>query len=90
MSPESVSLGAGLLADKEARPLLQAMAAIRSYPAPDVRSEGALFWRILRESDEMAMAWAQDLRLNEASCLVGGCFPHRLVMSPVCLFIALQ
>ncbi|CAL5227963.1 g11011 [Coccomyxa viridis] len=61
----------GLLADKEARPLLQAMAAIRSYPAPDVRSEGALFWRILRESDEMAMAWAQDLRLNEASCLVG-------------------
>ena len=86
MLPESVFVSAGLLADEESQPLLRAMAAIRSYPAAGVASEAALFWRILHESNDMAAAWARDLRLNDASNLVGGCFPHRLSMHLVCPF----
>lgn len=51
------------------------MVAIRAYPAASIAAEGALFWRILRESLEMSRAYAWELKLQDAQAMVGGCFP---------------
>ena len=65
------------------------MAAMRCYPLPDVAQESVLFWRILMDSRKTALAWASELRLPEAACLVRPCFPRGLSMWPTCIFIAL-
>ena len=65
--------GAAFLEAPASEQLFKAMAAIRCHPAPDIRAEGALFWRILLDTREVALPWAQSLQLQEASCLVRSC-----------------
>ncbi len=69
--------------------LIAAMSAMRCYPLPEVAQESALFWRILLDSRETSLAWASELRLQEASCLVRHYFQHGFRMQPTCIFLAL-
>ena len=71
LAERELYLDAGFLEGKEPRALLRGMVAIAAYPVAAIAAEGALFWRILRESLDLAQAFAQDWRLPEAETMVG-------------------
>ena len=47
------------------------MVAVRVYPETSIAAEGALFWRILVEANEMAEDYAERWNLPAAEELVG-------------------